>query len=121
MRSAHEAALGRDSRWLRHLFGYWDTWVLVIAFGLTQALDAATTAFALGTGRFSEVNPVLGNLVTVTPAIGYLFKLLIAGLVLAALLLMRLRWRMRRMVLLLFIATSLVAPVANLLRVTGHL
>lgn len=120
-RSTHEAALTSDRRWLRHLFRYRDTWILVSIFLATQLLDAATTAYALSTGRFSEANPLLGDLVSANPIVGYLFKLAIAGLVLMALLLMRLRWRMRRMVLILFTITSLVAPVANILRVSGHL
>lgn len=121
LRSSRDAALASDRRWLRHLFRYRDTWILVSIFLATQVLDAATTAYALSTGRFSEANPILGGLVSTSPLIGYLFKLAIAGLVLMALLLMRLRWRMRRMVLVLFTIVSLVAPVANILRVSGHL
>ena len=119
--STHSAALGSNRSWLRHLFSYRDTRALVVVFLLTQVLDAATTAYALSTGRFSEANPFLGGLVTAQPALAYLFKLGVALLVLTALLLMRLRWRMRRMVILLFALTSLVAPVANILRLTGHL
>ena len=48
-------------------------------------------------------------------------KLGIVFFVLITLLLLRLRWRMRRMVLGLFALVSLVAPVANLLRISGHL
>lgn len=121
MRSTHEAALGRDWQWLRHLFSYRDTWILVGVFLVTQMLDAATTWYALSTGQFREANPVLGALVTNVPVLGYLSKVAIAALVVAVLLLMRLRWRMRRMVMTLFIVTSLIAPVANVLRVTGHL
>lgn len=121
MRSTHEAALGRDLGWLRHIFSYRDTWILVGAFLVTQVLDAATTAYALSTGHFREANPVLGALVTNVPVLGYLSKVAIAALVVTVLLLLRLRWRMRRMVLTLFIITSLIAPVANILRVTGHL
>ena len=119
--STHAAALGSHRGWLRHLFSYRDTRALVIVFLATQILDAATTAYALGTGRFREVNPLLGDLITDQPAIGYLFKLGVAVFVLSALLLMRLRWRIRRAVILLFALTSLIAPVANILRVTGHL
>lgn len=119
-RSTRDAAMTSD-RWLRHLFRYRDTWILVSIFLATQILDAGTTAYALSTGRFSEANPIFGDLVSTNPLIGYLFKLAIAGLVLMVLLLMRLRWRMRRMVLILFTITSLVAPVGNILRVTGHL
>lgn len=121
MRSSHEAALGSESQWLRHLFSYPDTWVLVLLFLLTQLLDTISTAIALGSGQFSEANPFMGHLVTAYPLIGYLSKLAIAALVLSILLLLRLRWRMRRIVLAIFTTLSLVAPVANLLRVTGHL
>ncbi|HEX6538363.1 MAG TPA: DUF5658 family protein [Candidatus Dormibacteraeota bacterium] len=121
MRSTGEAALARDGRWLRQLFRYRDTWILVGAFLAMQVLDSVTTAFALSTGRFSEANPLFDHLMAAAPAAGYVFKLAIAVLVVALLLLLRLRWRMRRVVLTVFIVTSMVAPVANVLRVTGHL
>ncbi|MFN2581552.1 MAG: DUF5658 family protein [Candidatus Dormibacteria bacterium] len=119
--SRHAAALGSHRGWLRHLFSYRDTIALVIVFVFTQLLDAATTMYALSTGRFSEANPFLGGLVSAQPVLAYLFKMGIAVFVLFALLLMRLRWRMRRIVILLFALTSLVAPVANILRITGHM
>ena len=106
---------------LRHVFSYRDTKALVAIFLATQVLDAATTAYALQTGRFSEANPLLGSVVAAQPYVAYLAKLAIAFLVLTALLLLRLRWRMRRVVLALFALTSLVAPVANILRISGHL
>ena len=118
--STHAAAYGSHAGWLRHLFSYRDTRALVVIFLTTQMLDAGTTAFALSTGRFAEANPFIGGLVTSQPVLAYMFKVGIAFAVLTVLLLMRLRWRMRRMVLILFAATSLVAPIANLLRLTGH-
>lgn len=121
MRSTHEAARGGEARWIRHLFGYRDTWLLALMFLVAQALDSLTTMYALGTGRFDEANPMMGSLMANDPVLGYAFKLAIAVLVLAALLLMRLRWRIRRAVLVVLIATSVLAPVANVLRVTGHL
>jgi hypothetical protein len=121
MRSTHEAALGSEGQWLRHLFSYPDTWVLVSLFLATQVLDSISTAIALSTGRFTEANPLMGNVVTAAPLIGYLSKVAIAALVLCILLLLRLRWRMRRMVIAILTVLSLVAPVANFLRVTGHL
>lgn len=121
MRSTQEAALGSEGRWLRHLFGYTDTWVLVALFLATQLLDTLTTAYAVGTGQFSEANPVFGHLVNADPLVAYGSKLLIAFLVLGVVLLLRLKWWIRRMVLGIFIVLSLVAPVANVLRVTGHL
>lgn len=121
MRTTGETVLARDGRWLRHLFSYRDTWILVGAFLVMQSLDSVTTALALATGRFSEANPLFDHLMTSAPVAGYAFKLAIAVLVVALLLLLRLRWRMRRVVLTVFIVTSMVAPVANMLRVTGHL
>lgn len=106
---------------LRHVFSYRDTRALVVIFLATQVLDAGTTAYALHTGRFSEANPLLGGVVAAQPYIAYLAKLAIVFMVAIALLLLRLRWRMRRMVLTLFALVSLVAPVANILRITGHL
>jgi len=106
---------------LRHVFSYRDTKALVAIFLSTQVLDAATTAYALQTGRFSEANPLLGSLVNAQPYVAYVAKLAIVFLVLTALLLLRLRWRMRRVVLALFAMTSLAAPVANILRISGHL
>ena len=121
MRSTEEAALGSEARWLRHLFSYTDTWVLVSLFLLTQVLDTVSTAYAVGTGQFSEANPFFGHLVSVDPVVAYATKLLIAGLVLAVMLTLRLKWWIRRMVLSIFVVLSLIAPVTNVLRVTGHL
>jgi Domain of unknown function (DUF5658) len=106
---------------LRHVFSYRDTRALVVIFLATQVLDAGTTAYALHTGRFSEANPLLGSVVAAQPYVAYLAKLAIVFFVAISLLLLRLRWRMRRMVLTLFALVSLVAPVANILRITGHL
>lgn len=121
MRSTQEAALGSEGRWLRHLFSYADTWVLVALFVATQILDTITTAYAVGTGQFSEANPLFGHLVNADPLVAYGSKLLIAFLVLGIMLMLRLRWWIRRRVLTIFIVLSMVAPVANVLRVTGHL
>ena len=106
---------------LRHAFSYRDTRALVFIFLATQILDAGTTAYALQTGRFREGNPIFGTVVDAQPYLAYMAKLGIVFFVLIALLLLRLRWRMRRMVLGLFALVSLVAPVANLLRISGHL
>lgn len=121
MRSTQEAALGGEGRWLRHLFSYADTWVLVALFAATQVLDTITTAYAVGTGEFSEANPLFGHLVNAHPLVAYGSKLLVAFLVLTVVLMLRLKWWIRRRVLSIFIVLSLVAPVANVLRVTGHL
>ena len=121
MRSTQEAALGSAVQWLRHLFSYTDTWVLVTLFALTQVFDTVSTAYAVGTGEFDEANPLFGHLVSADPVVAYASKLLIAGLVLGIVLMLRLRWWIRRMVLVMFTILSLVAPVANVLRLTGHL
>lgn len=121
VRSTQEAALGSEARWLRHLFAYADTWVLVALFVATQILDTITTAYAVATGQFSEANPLFGHLVNADPLVAYGSKLVIAFLVLSGVLLLRLKWWIRRRVLTIFIVLSLVAPVANVLRVTGHL
>ena len=121
MRSTQDAALGSEAVWLRHLFSYTDTWVLVTLFLLTQVLDTVSTAYAIGTGQFSEANPLFGHLVNADPLVAYGTKLLIAALVLGTMLMLRLKWWIRRMVLSIFIVLSLVAPVANILRLTGHL
>src|SRR5579859_308564 len=83
VRSTQEAALGSEARWLRHLFSYADTWVLVALFVATQILDTITTAYAVGTGQFSEANPLFGHLVNAVPLVAYGSKLLIAFLVLS--------------------------------------
>lgn len=119
--STHDAALGGHRNWLRHLFSYRDTRLLVVIFLATQMLDAGSTMYALSTGRFREANPFFGGIIAAQPVLAYLFKLGIALFVLVALLLMRLRWRMRRTVILLFALVSLIAPVANILRITGVL
>jgi len=108
-------------RRLRDLLAYPDTRALVILFLFTQLLDAATTAYALSTRRFQEGNPWLDETVAVHPYVTYFVKLGIAAVVVLALLLLRLKWRLRLYVLFLFTITGLVAPVTNMLRVTGHL
>jgi hypothetical protein len=111
-------SLGRR---LRDLLAYPDTRALVVLFFVTQLLDAATTAYALNTRRFQEGNPWLDETVAVHPYLTYLVKLGVATIVVVALLLLRLRWRLRLYVLFLFTITGLVAPVTNMLKVTGRL
>ena len=104
---------------IRTAFGYRDTRLLVTLFLLAQVLDAVTTAFALGTGRFREGNPLLVGSVTSYPYVTYGAKFAVATIVAVTVVALRLRWRLRRTVLVVFTLISLAAPLANLLRVAG--
>jgi hypothetical protein len=106
---------------LRHLLAYRDTRALVAVFLTTQMLDAATTAYALRSRRFDEGNPWLDETVATHPYLTYFTKLGIATVVVMALLLVRMRWRLRLYVLFLFSVLGFIAPIANLLKLTGHL
>ena len=106
---------------LRSLLAYRDTRALVAVFLTTQMLDAATTAYALRTRRFDEGNPWLDETVSTHPYLTYFTKLGIAAAVVMALLLVRMRWRLRLYVLFLFSVLGFIAPVANGLKLTGHL
>jgi uncharacterized protein DUF5658 len=106
---------------LREVLAWRDTRTLALIFLITQGLDVVTTQRALATRRFQEGNPWLDEVTNHHPLLVYGAKLGIALLVLGALLLLRLRWRLRLAVLVVFTAASLVAPVANLMRVTGAL
>ena len=106
---------------LRDVLAWRDTRLLALLFLITQALDVLTTARALDTERFREGNPWLDDVTAAHPVLVYGAKLVCAGLVLAALLLLRLRWRLRLAVLYVFTLASLVAPLANVLRIDGVL
>jgi hypothetical protein len=106
---------------LRDLLAWRDTRTLVFLFLATQLLDAATTAYALRTDRFVEGNPWLYESVQQHPLLTYFSKMVVVGAVVVLLLLLRLRWRLRLVVLSLFTLLGLVAPVTNMLKVTGHL
>ena len=106
---------------LRDVLAWRDTRLLALLFLITQALDVLTTVHALSTERFREGNPWLDDVTAAHPVLVYGAKLLCALLVLSALLLLRLRWRLRLAVLYTFTLASLVAPVANVLRIDGLL
>jgi hypothetical protein len=115
--TAGQGIVGR----LRAVLAYRDTRTLVFLFLITQLLDAVTTAYALRTDRFVEGNPWLDESVTTHPLLTYFTKMAVAGVVVLVLLLLRLRWRMRLFVLSMFTLLALIAPVTNMLRVTGRL
>jgi hypothetical protein len=106
---------------LRDLLAWRDTRTLVFLFLAIQLLDAATTAYALETNRFVEGNPWLYESVRANPLLTYFSKMIVAAAVVGVLLLLRLRWRLRLVVLSIFTLLGLVAPVTNLLKVSGHL
>ena len=106
---------------LRDVLAWRDVRVLALIFLVAQLLDVATTQRALATRLFREGNPWLDNVTGQHPFLVYGAKLLIALLVLVALLLLRLRWRLRKAALVAFTLASLVAPIANVLRIDGLL
>ena len=106
---------------LRAVLAWGDTRTLALIFLITQLLDVATTQRALASTRFEEGNPWLDDITNQHPFVVYGAKLVCAVLVLVALLLLRLRWRLRKVVLVAFTLASLVAPVANVLRIDGVL
>jgi hypothetical protein len=106
---------------LRDVLAWRDTRILALIFLITQLLDVVTTQRALATRRFQEGNPWLDAVTSRHPFLVYGAKLLIALLVVSALLLLRLRWRLRKAVLVAFTVASLVAPITNVLRIDGLL
>jgi len=106
---------------LRTVLAWRDVRVLTGVFLVTQLLDALTTWLALRTRRFAEGNPVLVGAVTAHPLLTYVLKLVVALSAVSALLLVRIRWRLRDGVLVTFAVISLVAPVSNAMRLAGWL
>ncbi len=104
---------------IRDVLAWRDVRFAVSIFVLFQLLDGATTYVALSSHRFKELNPILGGLLDSYPAAALAMKLAVAAFVVIAILAVRLRWRMRRKVMLLFTVASLVAPLANLLHLVG--
>jgi hypothetical protein len=80
-----------------------------------------TTETALSTRRFQEGNPWLAQMTMSHPFWVYGAKLLAAAAVLCGLLMLRLRWRLRLMVLTVFTMASLIAPLSNAMRINGWL
>jgi Domain of unknown function (DUF5658) len=106
---------------LRDVWAWKDTKVLCLVFLTTQLLDVISTQRALASARFEEGNPWLADVTNNHPLLVFGAKLVAAILVLFVLLSLRLRWRLRRAVLSIFAAASLIAPVANTLRMAGWL
>lgn len=121
MRQLTAAARRSPVTHLRDVLAWRDTRIVALVFLITQALDVLSTQRALATHRFQEGNPWLDDVTNAHPVLVYGAKLLVAVIVLAALLLLRLRWRLRLAVLTAFAAASLVAPIANALRINGAL
>ena len=108
-------------RRVRSLLAWPDVRALVGILLVAQGLDALTTWLALRTGRFEEGNPWLDEAVATHPLLTYAVKFGIALVIVVALLLIRIRWRLRNWVLALFALLSLAAPAVNILRITGRL
>ena len=104
---------------LRIALAWRDTRLLCMIFLISQMLDVITTESALSSQRFEEGNPWLGQMTMAHPFIVYGAKLLAAAAVLCGLLMLRLRWRLRLMVLSVFTLASLIAPLTNAMRING--
>lgn len=104
---------------MREVLAWRDVRFGMSLFVLVQLLDGATTYVALSTHQFRELNPLLGGVLNSYPAAALAVKLGVAAFVVIAILAVRLRWRLRRKVMLLFTVASLIAPLANLLHLAG--
>jgi hypothetical protein len=104
---------------LRDALGWRDVRVVVCLFCAAQLLDGVTTYIALSSHHFQEQNPLLGGVLDSHPAAALAIKVLLAAVVVTVLLTLRLRWRLRLVVISLFAVVSMVAPLENLLRLTG--
>lgn|GEM_PF-2727624 len=104
---------------VRDVLAWRDVRLVVCLFCAAQLLDGLTTYIALASHRFQEENPLLGGLLDSHPAAALGLKLVLAAVVVTALLTLRLRWRLRLVVITLFTLVSLVAPLENLLHLTG--
>lgn len=104
---------------IREALAWRDVRVAVCLFCAAQLLDGLTTYVALSSHHFQEANPLLGGVLDSHPLAALAVKLLLAATVVGALLSLRLRWRLRLTVITLFAAVSLIAPLANVLRLAG--
>jgi len=104
---------------LRSVLAWGDVRLVVAFFCTAQLLDGVTTYIALASHRFQEQNPLLGGVVDTHPLAALVVKVVLAAVVVTVLLTLRLRWRLRLMVISLFAAVSLVAPMENLLHLIG--
>src|SRR5487761_1591268 len=105
---------------MREVLAWRDVRFAVTLFCAAQLLDGITTYFALASHQFQEANPLLGSVLDSHPLAAFGLKVLLAAVVVTALLALRLRWRLRLAVISLFAVVSFVAPLENLLRLTGH-
>ena len=105
---------------VRNALAWRDVRAVVCLFCAAQLLDGATTYVALASHQFQEANPLLGSVLDSHPLAAFGLKVLLAAVVVTALLALRLRWRLRLAVISLFAVVSFVAPLENLLRLTGH-
>jgi hypothetical protein len=114
------AALARERAMrMRDALAWRDVRVVVALFCAAQLLDGLTTYLALSSHHFQEENPLLSGVLDTYPAMAFAVKLALAAVVVTVLLTLRLRWRLRLVVISLFAVLSLVAPLENLLRLTG--
>ena len=104
---------------MRDVLAWRDVRVVVALFCTAQLLDGVTTYLALTSHHFQEENPLLSGLLDTHPMATFGVKLALAVVVVTVLLTLQLRWRLRLVVISLFAVLSLVAPVENLLRLTG--
>ena len=104
---------------MRDVLAWRDVRLVVALFCAAQLLDGITTYIALASHHFQEENPLLGGLLDSHPAVAVAVKVVLAAVVVTVLLTLRLRWRLRLVVISLFAVVSLVAPLENLLHLTG--
>ncbi|HAW10459.1 MAG TPA: hypothetical protein DCX12_05180 [Chloroflexi bacterium] len=104
---------------MRDVLAWRDVRLVVALFCAAQLLDGVTTYVALASHHFQEANPLLGGLLDSHPLAALAVKVVLAAVVVTVLLTLRLRWRLRLVVISLFAVVSLVAPLENLLHLTG--
>jgi len=104
---------------VRDALAWRDVRIVVALFCGAQMLDAVTTYIALSSHHFEEANPLLGAALDSHPVAAFAVKMALAAVVVTVLLGIRLRWRLRLAVVMLFTLASAVAPVVNILRLTG--
>lgn len=103
---------------MREVLAWRDVRLVVVLFCGAQLLDGLTTYIALASHRFQETNPLLGQALDSHPLAAIAVKVGTAAVVVTVLLAIRLRWRLRLAVVTLLTLASLVAPVANFVRLT---
>lgn|SRR5487761_1025186 len=104
---------------MREVLAWRDVRFAVTLFCAAQLLDGITTYFALASHRFQEANPLLGSVLDSHPLAAFGVKVMVAGLVVTALLAIRIKWRLRLAVTTLFAIASMAAPLVNMMRMSG--